>query len=112
MLSSLDLEEIKVVGSLSKNLLKIPTLNFGNTDTPIQGRLSYESDFPMPSMMPEKGQLTGMLRVSQAGISIFKDFVNFPIAFGPADTTGTRQITKKFTGGVQELYLSPYQTNN
>ena len=111
ILSSLDLDTVKIVGSLAKNSLKIPTLNFGNTDSPIQGKLSFESDFPMPSMIPQKGQLTGMLKVTPAGISIFKDVLNIPLAFGPADTTGTRQITKKFTSGIQEL-LGAYQSSN
>jgi hypothetical protein len=77
-----------------------------------QGNLSFESDLPQPKMIPQRGQLTGMLKVSPAGISIFKDFVNFDRAFGQADTTGTRQINKKFTGGVHELYTSPYQSSN
>lgn len=112
MLSSLDLYDVKIVGSLKNNALKIPTLNFGNSESPIQGNLSFESDLPQPNMIPQRGQLTGMLKVSPAGISIFKDFVNFDRTFGPADTTGTRQITKKFTGGVHELYTSPYQSSN
>jgi hypothetical protein len=111
-LSSLDLDTVKIVGSLGKNALKIPTLNFGNTESPIQGKLSFESDFPQPSMSPLKGQLTGMLKVTPAGVGIFKDLLNFDSAFGPADTTGTRQINKKFTGGVKELYTSPYQSSN
>jgi hypothetical protein len=110
-LSSLDLDTVKIVGSLGKNSLKIPTLNFGNTDSPIQGKLSFESDFPMPRMIPQKGQLRGMLKVTPAGIVIFKNVFSLSLVFGPADTTGTRQINKKFTNDIKEL-LGAYQSNN
>ena len=103
-LNSLDLDEVKTVGTFGRNSIKIPTLNFGSPQTLIQAKLSYESDFPLQSKIPENGQLTGTLRVSpSAELSIFKNFINFTQAFGPADTTGTRQITKKFSGGIQKL---------
>jgi len=109
-LPSLDLDEVKTVGSLSRNTLKIPTLNFGSAQSTIQGKLSFESDLPMPSMAPENGQLSGSLRVSpSAETSTFKD-ISLKIPFGPADTSGNRQIKKKFSGGIINLFTSAYKS--
>jgi hypothetical protein len=111
ILSSFDLNTVKIAGSLGKNSLKIPTLDFGNADSPIQGKLSFESDFPNPSMIPQKGQLAGTLKVSPTGAAIFKDILNLTFVFGPADTTGTRTINKKFSNSIHEL-LGKYQSSN
>ena len=108
---SLDLDEIKTIGSLNRNALKIQTLNIGTTQTNIEAKLSYESDFPMPSMNPTNGQLSGFLRISPTTESTtFKD-INLATAFGLADSSGGRQFKKKFSGTAANIIFSPYKNN-
>ena len=110
-LPSLDLSDIKTEGSFSSHLIKIPVLNFGNKQSPLEGKINFQSDFS-PNTGPENGSISGTLRVNpEVEATTFKN-INLTILFGAPNEQGVRAFSRPFNGGIMSLMMTKYDAHS
>ncbi len=110
-LPSLDVDTLATQGSLSARAIKVDSLSFGTSNTLIEGKLKFQSDIN-ESFAPQTGELSGTLRIEpNAEKGALGNVVSWKTVFGPGDEKGQRQFKRPFNGGVQSLFLTPYNPN-
>lgn len=104
-LPSLDLGNLKTVGSLNSRAMRISSLAFGAPDSIMEGDISFESTLAPDSFFPTEGEISGRLRVDPSAEKGSLRDVPWR-TFGNPDEKGQRNFKRSFTGGIQSLFLS------
>lgn len=107
-LPALRLGKVETKGAFSGTSIKVKSLKFGASDTPIEGDLLV--DFGLDSRgMPISGMLEGKLRFEpDFEKGQFKD-ISLDLMFGKVKASNFREFKKPITGSVMSLLNPPTQ---